>query len=64
MLKIAAMLFPVVATSLMGMAVVAVLALDMQSTAQPIAWAALGALVVSLPVSWLVARQIPGVRKD
>jgi hypothetical protein len=63
MLKIAAVLFPVIATTLMGIAVVAVLAMNMQSTWQPILWAALGALIVSLPVSWVVAQQVPGVKK-
>jgi len=64
MMKIAAILFPMVATVLMGVAVIAVLAADMQSTWQPILWGALGALVVSFPVTWLIARQIPGVMKS
>jgi len=62
MLKIAAILFPVIATSLMGVAVVAVLTMNMQSTFEPILWAALGALVVSVPISWFIARQIPGAK--
>jgi hypothetical protein len=63
MLKIAAMLFPVIATTLMGIAVIAVLTMDMQSGSQPILWAAIGAFVASIPISWFVARQIPGVDK-
>lgn len=63
MLKIAAILFPIIATTLMGIAVVIVLALDMQSGAMPIVWASLAGLAVSLPVSWLVARQLPGVHR-
>lgn len=61
MFKFAALLFPIIATTLMGMAVVVVLALDMQSGAMPITWAALAGLIASVPVSWLVARQLPGV---
>jgi len=61
MLKIALILFPVIATTLMGAAVIAVLTIDMQSGFQPILWAALGAFFASIPVSWLIARQIPGV---
>lgn len=63
MLKIASMLFPVIATTLMGVAVIAVLTMDMQSTSQPILWAAVGALVLSVPISWFIAKQIPGVKK-
>lgn len=61
MLKIALILFPVIATSLMGAAVITVLTIDMQSGSQPILWAALGAFFASIPIAWLIARQIPGV---
>lgn len=64
MLKIAAALFPVIATTLMGIAVIAVLSLDMQAGSKPILWASIGAFIVSLPVSWFIAGQIPGVRKN
>ncbi|WP_081853430.1 hypothetical protein [Erythrobacter longus] len=63
MLKVAAILFPVIATTLMGVAVIAVLTMDMQSTSQPILFAAIGAFVLSVPISWFVAKQIPGVNK-
>jgi hypothetical protein len=58
MFKIAAILFPVIATTLMGVGVVAVLTMNMQSNWQPILWVALGAFILSVPVSWFVARMI------
>lgn len=61
MLKIASVLFPVIATTLMGIAVIGVLTIDMQAGVRPILWAALAAFCVSMPMSWLIARQIPGV---
>jgi hypothetical protein len=51
-------LFPMVATTLMGIAVVAVLTMDIWATGKPIAWAALAGFVVSIPVSWWIGRQI------
>lgn len=63
MLKVAAILFPVIATTLMGIAVIAVLTMDMQSTSGPILIAAIGALALSVPISWFVAKQVPGVDK-
>jgi hypothetical protein len=61
MLKIALVLFPMIATTLMGIAVIAVLTMDIQAGMQPIALAALAAFAVSVPASWFIARQIPGV---
>lgn len=63
MLKIASVLFSMIATTLMGIAVIGVLTIDMQAGVQPILWAALAAFVVSVPISWLIARQIPGVNR-
>ncbi|KPP94790.1 MAG: hypothetical protein ACOCYR_05420 [Erythrobacter sp.] len=63
MLKIALVLFPMIATTLMGIAVIAVLTMDLQAGMQPIAIAALVAFVLSVPASWFIARQIPGVGK-
>ncbi|MEE4207408.1 MAG: hypothetical protein V2I39_14025 [Erythrobacter sp.] len=61
MFKIALVLFPMIATTLMGIAVVAVLTMDTQAGMQPIALAALAAFALSVPASWFIARQIPGV---
>ncbi|MGY6550577.1 MAG: hypothetical protein ACXIT4_01640 [Erythrobacter sp.] len=52
------MMFPIVATTLMGMAVIAVLVADKTVGVAPIIWAAAGGFVAALPVSWLIARQI------
>ena len=60
-------LFPMVATTLMGIAVVAVLTVNIGATGQPILWAALGGFVVSIPVSWWLGRQVTaltGPRQD
>jgi hypothetical protein len=65
--RLALMLFPMVATTLMGIAVVAVLTMDIWATGQPILWAAVAGFVVSIPISWLIGRQITavtGARKD
>lgn len=65
--RLALMLFPMVATTLMGIAVVAVLTMDIWATGQPILWAAVAGFVVSIPISWLIGRQITAVtggRKD
>ncbi len=64
MLKIAAILFPVIATTLMGVAVIAVLTIDMQAGWRDISWPALAAFVAALPISWFIARQIPGIRQS
>ena len=58
MFRMMMMLFPVIGTSLMGMAVIAVLTMDMGAAGKPIGLAALAGLLAALPVSWLVARQI------
>ena len=65
--RLALMLFPMVATTLMGIAVVAVLTMDIWATGQPILWAAVAGFVVSIPISWLIGRQITavtGARQD
>jgi predicted PurR-regulated permease PerM len=56
--RIAFVLFPMVATTLMGIAVVAVLTMDIWATGKPILWAALAGFILSIPVSWLIGRQI------
>lgn len=56
--RLALALFPVVATTLMGIAVVAVLTMDIRATGAPILWASLGGFALSIPVSWWVGRQI------
>ncbi len=58
MWKMMLVLFPVVATTLMGSAVIAVVSMDMQAGWQPIAWAALAGFVVSIPVAWLVGKRV------
>tara|TARA_B100000678_G_scaffold115783_1_gene97031 strand:+ start:531 stop:731 length:201 start_codon:yes stop_codon:yes gene_type:complete len=58
MLRITLILLPIVATSLMGMAVIAVLSMDMRAGWQPIALAAAAGFVVAIPVSWLIGRKI------
>ncbi len=60
-------LFPMVATTLMGIAVVAVLTMDIWATGKPILWAAIGGFALSIPVSWWIGRQITALaagRKD
>jgi len=64
MLKIALVLFPMIATTLMGIAVIAVLTMDIQAGMRPIALAALAAFAVSVPASWFIARQIAGVGRS
>jgi hypothetical protein len=56
--RLALMLFPMVATTLMGIAIVAVLTMNIWATGQPILWAAVAGFVVSLPVSWWIGGQI------
>ena len=58
MFRITLILLPIVATTVMGMAVIAVLSMDMQAGWQPIAIASAAGLVLAIPISWLVARQI------
>ncbi|KPQ22006.1 MAG: hypothetical protein HLUCCX21_06525 [Porphyrobacter sp. HL-46] len=59
--RLALALFPMVATTLMGIAVVAVLTMDIWATGKPIMWAAAAGFVVSIPVSWWIGRQITAV---
>lgn len=51
-------LFFVIATSLMGSAIVAVLTLQQFSGAKPILMAAALGLVASLPVTWLISKKL------
>lgn len=65
--RLALMLFPMVATTLMGVAVVAVLTMDIWATGAPILWAAVAGFIASVPISWWIGRQITAVtggRKD
>ncbi|MEO0062212.1 MAG: hypothetical protein RLZZ08_772 [Pseudomonadota bacterium] len=57
MFRLALILHAMVATVLMGMGVTAVLAAGM-GTGGPIMLAAAGGFVLSIPISWLVARQV------
>ena len=61
MFRMMLILLPIVATSLMGMAVIAVLSMDMNAEWQPIAIAAAAGLIVSFPISWFVGRRIVAV---
>ncbi len=58
MFKMMLVLFPVIATSLMGIAVIAVLGMDMWAGWQEIALAAAGGFIVSIPISWWVGKQV------
>ena len=58
MFRITLILLPIVATSLMGMAVIAVLSLDMQAGWQPIVLASAAGFIVAIPVSWFIGRKI------
>jgi hypothetical protein len=62
MLRLALVLFAVIATSLMGAGVIAVLSMGMD-TGRPIVLAALAGFLVAIPVSWLVARAILNSQK-
>lgn len=57
MLRLAAMLYSLIATAVAGSAVIAVLSAGMVSVGAIVSAAAAGA-VVALPVSWLVARKL------
>jgi hypothetical protein len=61
MVRLALILHAMVATVLMGMGVTAVLAAGM-GTSGPIMFAAAGGFVLSIPISWLVARLIVQAR--
>lgn len=58
MYRMMMILLPIVATTLMGMAVIAVLSMDMQAGWQEILVAAAVGLVVSVPISWFVGKQV------
>lgn len=58
MFRMMMVLLPIIGTTLMGIAVVGVLATNMAATWQPITLAAAAGLVASIPICWLVARQI------
>lgn len=62
MLRLSSMLFAVIATTLMGTAVVAVLTMRMD-TAKPVMLAAAAGFLVSIPVSWLIAKKLLSGRK-
>lgn len=51
------LLFSIVSTTLMGVAIVAVLTAGLD-TLQPIVAAAAAGFLAALPVSWLIARQV------
>lgn len=57
MIRLMLILFAVIGTTLMGIGVTAVLAAGLPGW-QPIVLAAVAGIALSVPVSWLVARQI------
>jgi hypothetical protein len=57
MIRLASILYPIVATTLSGIGVIAVLSVGL-GTVQPIIVSALIGAVVALPISYLVARKI------
>ena len=59
--RLALMIFPMVSTTLMGIAVVVVLTMDIWATGEPILWAAIAGFAAALPVSWWIGRQITAV---
>ena len=58
MFRITLILLPIVATTLMGMAVIAVLSMDMRVGWQPIAIASAAGFVLAIPIAWLIGRKI------
>lgn len=62
MLRLASILYSIIATSLAGIGVIAVLTAGYVST-QAIVGAAVAGFVLGLPVSWLVAKQILKITK-
>lgn len=58
MFRMMMVLLPVIATTLMGIAVVAVLTMDMQAGWKEIVLAAVAGLAVSVPISWFVGKQV------
>ena len=64
MLKIAAMMYLLAAPVLMGVAVTALLTMDLHtSDGMGILWAALAGAVVALPVSWYVAWRLTHLKR-
>ena len=59
MYRLAGLIFAMVATTLMGIAIVAALVMG-RDTAQPIMVAAAIGFVAAAPVTWVIARQIAG----
>jgi len=57
MLRLTSVLFSIVGTTLMGIGIVAVLVMGMD-TWKPIVLAAIAGFVVAAPVSWFVSRAI------
>ncbi|MEL1252062.1 hypothetical protein [Aurantiacibacter gilvus] len=58
MFRMMMILLPIIATTLMGMAIIAVLTMDMQAGWKEILLAAVAGLVVSLPISWVVGKAV------
>lgn len=63
MTRIMLMLFSVIATTLMGSAIVAALTMGLDTT-KPIVISAVIGFVAAIPVSWFVARQITSGRRE
>ena len=63
MLRLALMLFAVIATTLMGTGVVAVLTMQFNSGPMPLVAAAAAGFVLAIPISWLVAKQLMAARR-
>jgi putative flippase GtrA len=62
MIRLMLMLFAVVGTTLMGIGVVTVLTLRMD-TAMPIIASAAAGFVLAIPISWFVAKQMMAAAK-
>lgn len=58
MFKMMLVLFPVIATTLMGIAVIAILGIDMWAGPREIALSAAAGFVLSIPISWWVGKQV------
>ena len=63
MARLFTILFSMIATTLMGIGVVGVLAVDQFTTWQPILYAAAGGFVLAIPVTWLVARKLVAMQR-
>jgi len=61
MVRVALLIFSVIATSLMGIAIVVVLTAG-YGTLMPILYAALVGFLVALPVTWVIAKKIDPTR--